>query len=191
MGLPGNNFNKNENCNILRSDISCTIRAIWSRELKIQAPQHPVPNSMDRPMLMTKNYSIASLDVPLSEIWLRVGPGGRMVYCHQGGCEHILSVRDVRCFDPECDPRLVSDYPLQLVGIGCLQQRPCSVCSAKSCKLVTYDDQVASSSPFFWCADCFRALHYDENGKALFTDFKVFPYSMEYHSFVVQKPARV
>lgn len=45
----------------------------------------------------------------------------------QGGCEHVLTLADVRRFDPGCDPPFVSQYPLQLSGPSYLQQRACEV----------------------------------------------------------------
>lgn len=157
------------------------------RSLGVQAPEHPLPEFMQPPRLATQEYSTASLDTPLAAVWLRAGPGRQGVFCHQGGCEHIVTVRDVRRFDPNSDPAWASAYPLQVAGLSFLQHRPCGACGAAPCALVTYEDRVATSSPFFWCDACFRELHYNARGRARFTDFKVFPYSMENHAFVAQR----
>lgn len=34
-------------------------------------------------------------------------------------------------------------------------------------------------------------MHYDASGTALYTDFRVFPYAMDYHNFVVTGNRRV
>lgn len=65
------------------------------------------------------------------------------------------------------------------------------MCGIHSAKQVTYDDRYAPASPFFWCQGCFRAMHYDASGTALYTDFRVFPYAMDYHNFVVTGNRRV
>ena len=30
-------------------------------------------------------------DTRFDSLWLRLGPGAANLYCHQGGCEHLLS----------------------------------------------------------------------------------------------------
>ena len=45
---------------------------------------------------------------------------------------------------------------------------------------VTYDDQQAPHSPYFWCEECFKSMHYDKEGDARYTDYIVFPYTYEH-----------
>uniref|UniRef100_A0A1D1ZPJ3 snRNA-activating protein complex subunit 3 n=1 Tax=Auxenochlorella protothecoides TaxID=3075 RepID=A0A1D1ZPJ3_AUXPR len=170
-------------------DCTASLRQ-YLRDQGQAAPPHPLPGS-DRLDIQTTSFSVASMDVPLCDLWLRVGAAAPALYCHQGGCEHVLTLADVRRFDPGCDPPFVSQYPLQLSGPSYLQQRACEVCGIHSAKQVTYDDRYAPASPFFWCQGCFRAMHYDASGTALYTDFRVFPYAMDYHNFVVTGNRRV
>ena len=30
-------------------------------------------------------------DTCFEQLWLRLGPGAANLYCHQGGCEHLLT----------------------------------------------------------------------------------------------------
>jgi hypothetical protein len=51
------------------------------------------------------------MEKTFGELGLRVGGGGGAVYCHQGCCEHALSILDVRRIHPD-DPQDISTYPL-------------------------------------------------------------------------------
>lgn len=90
----------------------------------MRAPEHPLPEFTQPPRLATQEYSTASLDTPLAAVWLRAGPGRQGVFCHQGGCEHIVTVRDVRRFDPNCDPAWATAYPLQVAGLSFCSSAP-------------------------------------------------------------------
>lgn len=48
------------------------------------APPHPLPGS-DRLDIQTTSFSVASMDVPLCDLWLRVGAAAPALYCHQVG----------------------------------------------------------------------------------------------------------
>jgi len=58
---------------------------------------------------------------------------------------------------------------------------------------VTYEDKNVPHTPFFWCNECFKLMHYDAEGQALYTDFRVFPYTHDYQPMLMQvgpkKPA--
>ena len=41
---------------------------------------------------------------------------------------------------------------------------------------MTYNDREALQNRMYFCEDCFRRLHYDQAGRVLFSDFRVFPY---------------
>lgn len=71
--------------------------------------------------------------------------------------------------------------------VGLALSQVCRECTARH---VTYDDAAAPASPFFWCSDCFRQMHYDAAGRARYTDFKVFPYTMERHRLVTRPGER-
>jgi hypothetical protein len=61
------------------------------------------------------------------------------------------------------------------------------VCGVRVAKKVTYDDRAAPHTPFFWCDECFVAMHYDKQGRARYSDFRVFPYCCEYPSNIIHK----
>lgn len=51
--------------------------------------------------------------VQWSDVPLRAGPGARNVYCHQGCCEHLFVVKDVRRLHSD-DPQFLAAYPVLL-----------------------------------------------------------------------------
>ena len=52
---------------------------------------------------------------------LRIGPRAGYIFCHQGSCEHLVVVRDIRRIHPVDggDPRFMGSYPY-LTGQVCL-----------------------------------------------------------------------
>ena len=48
-----------------------------------------------------------------NDVGLRTGPGARNVYCHQGCCEHLLVIKDVRRLHSS-DPQYLAAYPVPL-----------------------------------------------------------------------------
>ena len=69
----------------------------------------PAPADVDR----QANSSYRQMDMAhlcWNEIGLRVGPAAKNVFCHQGCCEHLLVVKDVRRRHPD-DPTHHSSYP--------------------------------------------------------------------------------
>ncbi|KAL4449459.1 hypothetical protein ABPG77_007103 [Micractinium sp. CCAP 211/92] len=160
-------------------DYSAPIRQ-YNRKEGIPAPPHPVPGSTRTDVTTTEFTTARMQDASFESLWLRLGSGAGYLYCHQGGCEHLLTFQDVRIFDPSCDPPLRQHYPFRLTAPQHTIIRDCEVCGTRAAKRVTYDDRAAPHTPFFWCEDCFRLMHYDEQGSALYTDFRVFPYVQEY-----------
>lgn len=59
------------------------------------------------------------------------------------------------------------------------------MCQELPASKVTYDDEQAPHTPFFWCEECFMMLHYDSEGRATYTNYKVFPYTHEYRSITM------
>ena len=47
------------------------------------------------------------------DLGLRAGPRAGYIFCHQGGCEHLLVVRDIRRIHPVelGDPTFIASYP--------------------------------------------------------------------------------
>ncbi|XP_054875892.1 snRNA-activating protein complex subunit 3 [Poeciliopsis prolifica] len=104
---------------------------------------------------------------------LKVKVGFPYLYCHQGDCEHLVIITDVRlahrsdCLDMDL-------YPL-LTHKNRLVTQKCSVCHVFIGRWYTTRDQFAPSDPCLFCDKCFRMLHYDKEGNKL-GDFLAFPY---------------
>lgn len=122
----------------------------------------PHPRTTGRGEILTTEFSKANMEeTTFSDVYLRLGDGATYLYCHAGGCEHALLVTDVRAFDGACDPPLVRHYPFLLshAPAGANQRRQCEVCNQRVACRVTYDDEMTDHAPFFWCAQCYRAIH--------------------------------
>ncbi|XP_014905444.1 snRNA-activating protein complex subunit 3 [Poecilia latipinna] len=104
---------------------------------------------------------------------LKVKVGFPYLYCHQGDCEHLVIITDVRlahrsdCLDTDL-------YPL-LTHKNRLMTQKCSVCHVFIGRWYTTRDQFAPSDPCLFCDKCFRMLHYDKEGNKL-GDFLAYPY---------------
>eukprot|EP00884_Botryococcus_braunii_P004191 jgi/Botrbrau1/13773/Bobra.0056s0028.1 len=103
-------------------------------------------------------YRVEDMEKSFGELGLRVGGGGGAVYCHQGCCEHALSILDVRRIHPD-DPQDISTYPLVTFRLK-QQRKRCCICATHMAVLVTYEDKLAPESPAFWCKNCYEMLHY-------------------------------
>ncbi|KAL4640459.1 snRNA-activating protein complex subunit 3 [Arapaima gigas] len=95
------------------------------------------------------------------------------LYCHQGDCEHIVIITDIRmvhrddCLDKNLYPLLTYKHRITT--------RKCSVCNVYISRWLTTKDQLAPSDPCLFCDVCFRTLHYDKQGNKL-GDFLAYPY---------------
>ncbi|KAM7394377.1 hypothetical protein PAMP_021184 [Pampus punctatissimus] len=104
---------------------------------------------------------------------LKVKVGFPYLYCHQGDCEHLVIITDVRLVHKnDClDKKL---YPLLTHKHRFLTQK-CAVCHVFIGRWLTTNDQFAPSVPCLFCDKCFRMLHYDAEGNKL-GDFLAYPY---------------
>ncbi|EFN60081.1 hypothetical protein CHLNCDRAFT_133386 [Chlorella variabilis] len=174
------------------------------REHGIQAPPHPLPNSgrvdvqttgrQPAPGMVPAGHTAARMEASrFGDLWLRLGSGAANLYCHQGGCEHLLTFMDVRLFDAACDPPLRRHYPFRITPPQHLVMRDCEVCGGRVAKRITYDDRAAPHTPFFCLSNKLlgRALSAVLccRGAATHTDFRVFPYTCEYPPGVIHKGA--
>ncbi|PSC69390.1 snRNA-activating complex subunit-like isoform X2 [Micractinium conductrix] len=167
------------------ADYSEPIRR-YNREQGAEAPPHPPPGSA-RTDVLTTEFSAARMErTRFDELWLRVGAGAANLYCHQGGCEHLLSFLDIRLYDPSCDPQLRRHYPFRLTHPQHMHMRDCEVCGTHAARRVSYEDRAAPHTPFFWCEDCFNLMHCDEQGNLLDGDLKVVPYTQEHAAGAMQ-----
>ncbi|XP_040892478.1 snRNA-activating protein complex subunit 3 [Toxotes jaculatrix] len=104
---------------------------------------------------------------------LKVKVGFPYLYCHQGDCEHLVIITDVRLIhkDDCLDKKL---YPL-LTHKHRVTTQKCAVCHVFIGRWFTTNDQVAPCDPCLFCDKCFRMLHYDAEGNKL-GDFLAYPY---------------
>lgn len=115
---------------------------------------------------------------------MQVGQGAGYVYMHQGCCEHLVELSDVRCIHhAELLQSQPTFYPLVLKE-AIRQRRDCKMCKMASidrrADWVTYNDRNAPTNPAFWCEDCYRQMHYDSEGNACYQDYSAFSYMYEY-----------
>jgi snRNA-activating protein complex subunit 3 len=170
-------------------DYSAPIRT-YLAEHGVHAPPHPPPpNPSRRGKPMVTEYSVAKMeDTRFEDLWVRLGSAAPALYCHQGGCEHLVVFKDVRMYVPGGDPPCVDQYPFKLAASVVLAQyRECEACGVRVAKQVTYNDMQAPHTPFFWCDACYKLAHYDAGGKALDTNYQVFPYRHEYNVLARRK----
>ena len=172
------------------TDLSEGIRS-HLRKNGISAPLHPIPSPASRPLgSFTTDFTTASMhETAFEDIWVRLGSGAAGLYCHQGGCEHLIVFQDVRAYDTSIDPQYVHQYPVKVrnPGVKLSRKRQCEACALRPAHKVTQGDRSAPHTPYFWCKECFGQMHYDEEGKALYTDYKVFPYHMDYLTVIMHE----
>ncbi|KAG8014722.1 snRNA-activating protein complex subunit 3 [Nibea albiflora] len=104
---------------------------------------------------------------------LTIKVGFPYLYCHQGDCEHLVIITDIRLtHQSDClDKKL---YPLLIRKDRLLTQK-CAVCHVFIGRWFTTHDQFAPSDPCLFCDKCFRMLHYDAEGNKL-GEFLAYPY---------------
>ncbi|XP_064410942.1 snRNA-activating protein complex subunit 3 [Latimeria chalumnae] len=104
---------------------------------------------------------------------LRIKVGFPYLYCHQGDCEHLIIITDIRLVhQDDCLDKTM--YPL-VVRKHWLWSRKCAVCKLYTARWVTNNDSFAPEDPCFFCDTCFRMLHYDKDDNKL-GEFLAFPY---------------
>ncbi len=95
-------------------------------------------------------------------------------YVHQGNCEHMLLVKDIRLLHSS-DSQNANAYP-KTIFRSKVRRHKCRMCVVYPAKWITFNDKNSGESPCFFCEKCFNDFHYDENGKLIYNDFEVFPY---------------
>ncbi|XP_078070290.1 snRNA-activating protein complex subunit 3 isoform X2 [Mustelus asterias] len=95
------------------------------------------------------------------------------LYCHQGDCEHVIIITDIRIVHrDDCLDKTL--YPC-VIKKPWMWTRKCSVCKLFIVRWVTNNDSFAPEDPGFFCDLCFRMLHYDADGNKM-GDFLAYPY---------------
>ncbi|XP_070999562.1 snRNA-activating protein complex subunit 3 [Oncorhynchus clarkii lewisi] len=104
---------------------------------------------------------------------LKVKVGYPYLFCHQGDCEHVVIITDIRlAHKDDCLDRKL--YPL-LTHKHRVMTRKCAVCHVYIGRWLTTNDPFAPNDPCLFCERCFRMLHYDEKGNKL-GQFLAYPY---------------
>ena len=103
--------------------------------------------------------------------------GKPYLFCHQGDCEHLLTIRSVRLAHAD-DPRRAESYPLRTLD-GRRFRRKCSMCDVFEARHVTYGDRLAPCSPCFFCETCHDTLHLDAKGAPLYDEYERYEYHHE------------
>ncbi|KAL0025725.1 hypothetical protein WJX77_007569 [Trebouxia sp. C0004] len=121
-------------------------------------------------------------DTIFNDLFLRVGQGAGYVYVHQGCCEHLLELTDVRRAH-DADPLLINHYP-QVLDQAKWTRRHCCICNpdnkgGEKAQWVTHHDKNAPSNPAFWCDGCYRQMHYNDRHDLQYTGYVAFPYRYE------------
>ncbi|XP_041617298.1 snRNA-activating protein complex subunit 3 isoform X2 [Vulpes lagopus] len=110
-------------------------------------------------------------DFTFNDLYIKLG--FPYLYCHQGDCEHVVVITDIRlAHRDDCLDRTL--YPL-LIKKHWLWTRKCFVCKMYTARWVTNNDSFAPEDPCFFCDVCFRMLHYDSEGNKL-GEFLAYPY---------------
>uniref|UniRef100_A0A9J8C7U2 snRNA-activating protein complex subunit 3 n=2 Tax=Cyprinus carpio TaxID=7962 RepID=A0A9J8C7U2_CYPCA len=104
---------------------------------------------------------------------LKMKVGFPYLYTHQGDCEHVVILTDVRLVhqDDCLDMKL---YPL-ITHKHRVVTRKCSVCHLYISRWITTSDAFAPTDPCLFCDQCFRMFHYDDKGNKL-GDFLAYAY---------------
>ncbi|WAQ90446.1 hypothetical protein PtA15_12A435 [Puccinia triticina] len=123
----------------------------------------------------TSKIKVSSLSmecVRFDQLTLRINEPYWMI--HQGNCEHIFTVDEIRAIHPT-DPA-----PGPTPSVQASQAKPplaraeeihpdgsstsgCRVCDRDPARLVTIDDELCAESPCFICLTCFKFLHAHED----------------------------
>uniref|UniRef100_A0AAZ3SKF8 snRNA-activating protein complex subunit 3 n=1 Tax=Oncorhynchus tshawytscha TaxID=74940 RepID=A0AAZ3SKF8_ONCTS len=104
---------------------------------------------------------------------LKVKVGYPYLFCHQGDCEHVVIITDIRlAHKDDCLDRKL--YPL-LTHKHRVMTRKCAVCHVYIGRWLTTNDPFAPNDPCLFCERCFRMLHYDKKGNKL-GQFLAYPY---------------
>uniref|UniRef100_A0AAF6DMA8 snRNA-activating protein complex subunit 3 n=1 Tax=Bos taurus TaxID=9913 RepID=A0AAF6DMA8_BOVIN len=110
-------------------------------------------------------------DFTFNDLYIKVG--FPYLYCHQGDCEHVVVITDIRLVHhDDCLDKTL--YPL-IIKKHWLWTRKCFVCKMFTARWVTNNDSFAPQDPCFFCDVCFRMLHYDAEGNKL-GEFLAYPY---------------
>ncbi|KAH3743504.1 snRNA-activating protein complex subunit 3 [Pelomyxa schiedti] len=111
-------------------------------------------------------------DTSFSDLCLRTNEP--YLFCHQATCEHIIIFTDVRLVT-DFDEHKKSSYPL-LVYQNRIYAQKCTICELFDATTIVYNDSLAPTNPCYFCATCYRLLHYEPNGTGRHRDHLIYDY---------------
>ncbi|XP_071722093.1 snRNA-activating protein complex subunit-like [Rutidosis leptorrhynchoides] len=129
----------------------------WINMGKLQRKQEAVVGdvgSSDLPRFKTLEMHRTKF----SDLSFRLGAG--YLYCHQGACEHVIVIRDMRMIHPG-DSQNREAYPILTFQLKVVI-RKCNVCKIYRAKKVTVDDKWSPENPCYLCDYCYSLLHSDD-----------------------------
>lgn len=145
-------------------DYSATV-VEWAEESKTRNPDQEMPTFSAKSIVGTTFNDLAvKINIPY-------------LYCHQGSCEHIIIVTDIRLLN-KGDNQHKNAYPLQTFQAK-IRRRKCRICDIYPAKFVTFGDKLAPENPCFFCDKCYQPLHYSADNMLLYQGYEVYPYYHE------------
>ncbi|RWS30582.1 snRNA-activating protein complex subunit 3-like isoform X1, partial [Leptotrombidium deliense] len=80
---------------------------------------------------------------------LEIQLGYPYLYVHQGNCEHLFVITDIRLHVPQSDSRSIKDYP-KIVSTNRRVPIKCLSCNLNTAKWITYGNNRLCEDPYFF-----------------------------------------
>ncbi len=95
-------------------------------------------------------------------------------FVHNYCCEHKIVAHSLRLASTDDTKRFEDRSVIEIRRKR--EKRPfCRICDQFNATYITYHDRLAPDNPCFYCGKCFLALHYDESGELIYSDFRLIP----------------
>ncbi|XP_041370612.1 snRNA-activating protein complex subunit 3-like [Gigantopelta aegis] len=102
-------------------------------------------------------------DTRFSDLTVRLGQP--YLYMHQGNCEHIIIISDIRLLHSS-DPHELQSYPFKVLN-NRTRRTVCRACMTGTARWMVEKSHLTPDSPNFLCNVCFKMLLYDKNNKKI------------------------
>lgn len=120
------------------------------------------------------------------EVPLRLGRPYSFLHC--GRCDHHIVVEEIRLehrYDRARSSLLMAStepvpHTREIFRLR-RRRRKCRICDVHRAAWITVNDRLAPENPCSFCDACYRGLHYDLQGRLVYSDFRVYRYYYEYH----------
>lgn len=102
------------------------------------------------------------------------------LYLHQGDCEHLFTISDIKYVtkSPALDQVKFPSVTAAALG-GKAQNLRCYMCQNRPPHWYTRDNHRLPLDPFFFCETCFHSFNYDANKKKI-GNFRAYLYTSSY-----------